>query len=190
MSNLFQLFYEAVRNDDIDKFESLLFQFPTLSNDIRASKCSQNPLLAALEHGSCQVGREMGRLWPELASDKNEHGETAFHIAATEGDVEMVQILGEGYVESCLVRDSCSMIPLHRAVINGHSDVIRALVSICPESLESLTSNQDPDLQLAVMNSQFDAFQVLVNKTKIHGKEHLFQFEKPRRQHCLAPCYV
>lgn len=61
--------------------------------------------------------------------------------------------------------------------MEGSSDVIRALVSICPESLEKLTSNGETALHLAVKKSRSDAFQALVDEAKSHRKEHLFTWK-------------
>lgn len=175
------MFEEALRKDDhVDEVKLLLSKIPKLSDDvIRASSSPENnPLLTACEYGNHQVAKEIASRWPKLAMIKNQLGQTAVHIVAERGDVEMVQFLGEQNPESCLVEDNLSMIPLHRAAMNGQSvDVIRALVSICPESLEKLTSNQDTALHLAVKNSHLEAFQVLVKVSKIHNKEHVFNWK-------------
>lgn len=175
------MFEEALRKDyHVDEVKLLLSKIPKLSDDvIRASSSSENnPLLTACEYGNHQVAKEIASRWPKLAMIKNQLGQTAVHIVAERGDVEMVQFLGEQNPESCLVEDNLSMIPLHRAAMKGQSvDVIRALVSICPESLEKLTSNQDTALHLAVKNSHLEAFQVLVNVSKIHNKEHVFNWK-------------
>lgn len=172
---------EALRKDDhVDEPKLSLSKFPKLSDDIirGSSSSANNLLLIACEHGNHQVAKEIAGQLPELAMIKNQHDQTARYIVSERGDVEMVQFLGEQDPESCLVDDNLSTIPLYRAAMNGQSvDVIRALVSICPESLEKLTSNQDTALHLAVKNSHLEAFQVLVNETRIHNKEHIFNWK-------------
>lgn len=172
---------EALRKDDhIDEAKLSLSKFPKLSDDIiRGSSSSENNLLLiACEHGNHQVAKEIASQLPELAMIKNQHGQTAMDTVCERGDVEMVQFLGKQNPESCLVEDNLSMIPLHRAAMNGQSvDVIRALVCICPKSLEKLASTQDTAIHLAVKNSHSEAFQVLVNETMIHNKEHIFNWK-------------
>ncbi|KAH9678559.1 ANK REP REGION domain-containing protein [Citrus sinensis] len=179
MANLEQLFQEACQKNDVEEVKSLNSKHPNLLDEIiRACQRSEDPLLiTACLPGSLEAAKEMARLWPQLASIKNQRGETTMHLLSTDGDAEMVRTFGEINRELCLEVDNSSMIPLHRAALEGNSDVIRALVSICPESLEKLTSNGETALHLAVKKSRSDAFQALVDEAKSHRKEHLFTWK-------------
>lgn len=179
MANLEQLFQEACQKNDVEGVKSLNSKHPNLLDEIiKACQRSEDPLLiTACLPGSLEAAKEMARLWPQLASIKNQRGETTMHLLSTDGDAEMVRTFGEINRELCLEVDNSSMIPLHRAALEGNSDVIRALVSICPESLEKLTSNGETALHLAVKKSRSDAFQALVDEAKSHRKEHLFTWK-------------
>ncbi|KAH9678576.1 ANK REP REGION domain-containing protein [Citrus sinensis] len=179
MANLEKLFQEACQRNDVEGVKSLNSKHPNLLDEIiKACQRSDDPLLiTACLPGSLEVAKEMARLWPQLASIKNQRGETTMHLLSTDGDAETVRIFGEINRELCLEVDNSSMIPLHRAALDGNSDVIRALVSICPESLEKLTSNGETALHLAVKKSRSDAFEALVDEAKNHRKEHLFTWK-------------
>ncbi|KAH9647878.1 ANK REP REGION domain-containing protein [Citrus sinensis] len=179
MANLEQLFQEACQKNDVEGVKSLNSKHPNLLDEIiKACQRSEDPLLiTACLPGSLEAAKEMARLWPQLASIKNQRGETTMHLLSTDGDARMVRIFGENNRELCLEVDNSLMIPLHRAALEGDSDVIRALVSICPESLEKLTSNGETALHLAVKKSRSDAFQALVDEAKSHRKEHLFTWK-------------
>lgn len=173
-----QLFQEACQKNDVEEVKSIHSKYPNLPDEIiKACQRLENPLLTACLARSLEAAKEMARLWPQLTSIKNQLGETTMHILSTNGDAEMVQIFGELNRELCLEGDNSLMIPLHRAAMHGNSDVIRALVSVCPESLENLTSNGETALHLAVKKSRSDAFQVLVDEAKSHRKEHLFTWK-------------
>ncbi|KAK2653418.1 hypothetical protein Ddye_013274 [Dipteronia dyeriana] len=74
----------------------------------------------------------------------------------------------------CFVNDNLSMFPLQKAVIHGHGDVIRELLSACPESLQKLiTSKKETVFHLAAKNYKCDAFQVLLKEAKKLNQEHL-----------------
>ncbi|GAY60298.1 hypothetical protein CUMW_200900 [Citrus unshiu] len=179
MANLEKLFQEACKKNDVEGVKSLNSKHPNLLDEIiKACQRSEDPLLiTACLPGSLEAAKEMARLWPQLASIKNQRGETTMHLLSTDGDAEMVRTFGEINRELCLEVDNSSMIRLHRAAVEGSSDVIRALVSICPESLEKLTSNGETALHLAVKKSRSDAFQALVDEAKSHRKEHLFTWK-------------
>ncbi|KAL9409385.1 hypothetical protein AB3S75_047724 [Citrus x aurantiifolia] len=112
----------------------------------------------------------------ELAKKDNiqeNDGCTEMHRGPVEGDGEVVHFLGKLAPESGLVvEDNGLMTPLHRAAVNGDAGVITEIAS--SESPAKLTSNDETALILAVKNSQIDAFKILMEETKRHNLEHLF----------------
>ncbi|KAH7557352.1 hypothetical protein JRO89_XS11G0130100 [Xanthoceras sorbifolium] len=161
------VFQEAVKKDDIHQAMALLLKYP------ETETWSDNPLHIACEHGSLRVAIEIGRRWPKLATTANQDGDIAMHLVSARGDGEMVEFLGKLNPGSCLVENKYTMIPLHVAVVKGHSVVIRKLVSLCPESLKKVTSKQDTVFHLALKNSQSGVFQVLVEETTKLNQGHL-----------------
>ncbi|KAL5745893.1 hypothetical protein ACOSP7_027039 [Xanthoceras sorbifolium] len=160
-------FQEAVKKDDIPQAMALLLKYP------ETETCSDNPLHIACEHGSLRVAMEIGRGWPKLATTANQDGDIAMHLVSAKGDGEMVEFLGKLNPGSCLAENKYTMIPLHVAVVKGHSVVIRKLVSLCPESLKKVTSKQDTVFHLALKNSQSGVFQVLVEEARKLNQGHL-----------------
>ncbi|KAK3217654.1 hypothetical protein Dsin_011624 [Dipteronia sinensis] len=129
----------------------------------------------ACEHGSLHIAMEMGKRKPQLATIANEDGNTAMHLVSANGDVKMVEFLAELHPGSCLIENKSTMIPLHVAVVKGHTVMIKKLISLCPESLEKVTSKQETVFHLALKNSQSDAFQVLVEEAKKLNQGHLLE---------------
>ncbi|KAI9160775.1 hypothetical protein LWI28_011429 [Acer negundo] len=150
-------------------YEALLSKF------LETEKWTVNPLHHACEHGNLHIAMEMGKRKLQLATIPNEDGNIAMHIVSAIGDVKMVEFLEELHPGSCLVENKSSMIPLQIAVVKGHSVVIKKLISLCPESLEKLTSKQETVFHLALKNSQSDAFQVLVEEAKKLNQGHLLE---------------
>ncbi|KAK3217641.1 hypothetical protein Dsin_011611 [Dipteronia sinensis] len=122
-------FQKALKKDDIHQVMALLSKF--LDTETR----TVNPLHLACEHGSLRVAMEIGRRWPELATTENEDGDIAMHLVSAKGYVEMVEFLEKLHPGSCLVENKSSMTPFQIAVVHGHSDVIRKLVSLRSEFL-------------------------------------------------------
>ncbi|KAL9409381.1 hypothetical protein AB3S75_047720 [Citrus x aurantiifolia] len=109
----------------------------------------------------------------EKDSTQNQHGCASMHRAPVEGDGEMIHSLGKLDPQTGrVVEDNGLTTPLHRAAVNGDTGEIREIA--CSESLAKLTSDDETALILAVKNSQIDDFKILVEETKRHNREHLF----------------
>ncbi|CAH0478353.1 unnamed protein product [Peronospora belbahrii] len=84
----------------------------------------------ALTKGLEDIAQEERRDLLQLTQDHN--GSTALHLAASEGQCEMVQMLldlGAGEVHIGGGRKKYARTPLHEAAINGHMEICRLLVS-------------------------------------------------------------
>ncbi|KAK9178497.1 hypothetical protein WN943_027688 [Citrus x changshan-huyou] len=109
----------------------------------------------------------------EKDSTQNQNGCTSMHRAPVEGDGEMIHCLGKLDPQTgSVVEVNGLTTPLHRAAVNGDTGMLREIA--CSESLAKLTSDAETALILAVKSSQIDAFKILVEETKRHNREHLF----------------
>ncbi|KAK2653396.1 hypothetical protein Ddye_013252 [Dipteronia dyeriana] len=167
MSLMVVKFQEAIKKDEIPQARALLLKYP------ETETWTVNPLHIAIEHGSLRVAMEIGRGWPKLATIANQDGDIAMHLVSAKGDVKMVEFLEKLNPGSCLVENKISMIPLHVAVVKGHTVVIKKLVFLCPESLKKVTSKQETFFHLALKNSHIGVFQVLVDEIKKLNEGHL-----------------
>ncbi|KAK3433928.1 ankyrin repeat-containing protein ITN1-like [Eucalyptus grandis] len=157
--------FEASHTGDVDQLCSLVRE-----NDLILD-------VASLVNGYDHVNfvTEILKLKMELADELNQDGFSPLHIAAARGDVDIVRQLLKMKVghRLCLVRGREERIPLHYSVIKGRSEVLKELFSACPDSIKEVTARRESALHLAVKNSRFEAFKLLMQQLKRSNKEHI-----------------
>ncbi|XP_059625298.1 uncharacterized protein LOC132268473 [Cornus florida] len=174
-----QLLRQAIETDDITGLEPLLKEY--LSQD-GADLWEKNPLLMAFHGGSVNCAKEIVRLKPELAWQKNPDGSgaTVIHFicgAATDAAIVKAVVEADTYRMICTNRDNQFATPFHTAAINGKTDVLSLLVTLCPRCIENMTSHQETALHLASKNNHCDSFLLLVEELERHGRMDLLKRE-------------
>ncbi|KAK9095025.1 hypothetical protein Scep_026494 [Stephania cephalantha] len=93
--------------------------------------------------------------------------------AAANGYLEIVRELLKIDCNLCRLKGRERRTPLHFAVVKGRVEIINELLSSCPESVEDVTIGGETVLHLAVMNYQFEAFEIMFEKLKQLNRETL-----------------
>ncbi|KAK9058265.1 hypothetical protein SSX86_023105 [Deinandra increscens subsp. villosa] len=137
----------------------------------------ETPLHIACFTGHLEFAATVIKLRPGFTRELNQDGFSPLHIAAACGHVEIVKELLKVDIGLCLIKGINRRIPLHLAVIKGKTDVIIELLLSNSDSIECTTAQGDTSLHLAIKNSQFEAFQVLIQHVKQVNKEELMNFK-------------
>ncbi|XP_030550899.2 ankyrin repeat-containing protein BDA1-like [Rhodamnia argentea] len=164
--------FEASYTGNVDRLYSLVKENVLILNAASLAE-GDNPLHVASMAGHASFAREVLKLRTEFANELNQDGFSPLHIAAARGDVNMVRELLKVGSRLCLVKGREERIPLHYSAIKGRGEVLKELVSACPDSLEEVTARRESVLHLAVKNSQFEVFKLLVQQLKWLNKEHV-----------------
>ncbi|KAK9121066.1 hypothetical protein Syun_018683 [Stephania yunnanensis] len=115
----------------------------------------------------------MTRLMPGFACELNQDGFSPMHLDAANGYLEIVRELLKIDCNLCRLKGRERRTPLHFAVVKGRVEIINELLSSCPESVEDVTIGGETVLHLAVMNYQFEAFEIMFEKLKQLNRETL-----------------
>ncbi|KAF8028978.1 hypothetical protein BT93_E1601 [Corymbia citriodora subsp. variegata] len=161
---------EASRTGNVDRLYSLV-RDNVLILDTASLVKGDNPLRAASMAGHVNFVKEVLKLRMEFAMELNQDSLSPLHIASARGDVDIVRELLKAGNHLCLVKGREERIPLHYTAIKGRGEVLKELVSACPDSIEKVTAQRETALHLAVKNSQFEAFKMLVQQLKQFNKE-------------------
>ncbi|XP_048135317.1 ankyrin repeat-containing protein BDA1-like [Rhodamnia argentea] len=164
--------FEASYTGNVDQLHSLVGENVLILNAASLAE-GDNPLHVASMAGHTSFVREVLKLRTEFADELNQDGFSPLHIAAARGDVDIVRELLKVGSRLCLVKGREERIPLHYSAIKGKGEVLKELVSACPDSVEEVMARRESTLHLAVKNSQFEAFKLLVQQLKRLNKEHV-----------------
>ncbi|PWA43653.1 ankyrin repeat-containing domain, PGG domain protein [Artemisia annua] len=122
----------AVRADDFDAaFEILVSNDEHKLKELLSKKnqSGETALYVAAEYGCVDLVKEMIKHYDiEAASIKAKNGFDAFHIAAKQGNLEVLKILMEMHSELSMTSDSSNTTALHTASEQGHIEVVNYLL--------------------------------------------------------------
>ncbi|KAK9121023.1 hypothetical protein Syun_018640 [Stephania yunnanensis] len=168
--------FEAARTGNVVGLLQLLEEDPLQLHAI-ALVSGDTPLHIASMTGHLDFVKEMTRLMPGFACELNQDGFSPMHLAAANGYLEIVRELLKVDSNLCRLKGRERKTALHFAVVKGRVEVINELLSSCPESVEDVTIGGETVLHLAVMNYQFEAFEVMIEKLKQLSKENLLNWK-------------
>ncbi|KAK9121069.1 hypothetical protein Syun_018686 [Stephania yunnanensis] len=110
---------------------------------------------------------------PGFACELNQDGFSPMHLAAANRYLEIVRELLKIDCNLCRLKGRERRTPLHFAVVKGRVEIINELLSSCSEFVEDVTIGGETVLHLAVMNYQFEAFEIMFEKLKQLNRETL-----------------
>ncbi|KAK9144698.1 hypothetical protein Sjap_004601 [Stephania japonica] len=168
--------FEAARTGNVVDFFQLLEEDPLQLHAV-ALLSGDTPLHIASMTGHLDFVKEMTRLMPGFARELNQDGFSPMHLAAANGYLEIVRELLKIDNNLCRVKGRERRTPLHFAVVKGRVEITNELLSSCPESVEDVTIGGETVLHLAVMNHQFEAVEVMIEKLKQLNKENLLNWK-------------
>ncbi|XP_070676405.1 ankyrin repeat-containing protein BDA1-like [Malus domestica] len=102
-----------------------------------------------------------------FAELRNQGGFTPMHIASANGYLDIVKenLCRFGATVCHLRGGKRDLTPLHCAAICGRVEILKEIISACPESLEDVTLSGETAFHLAAKNNRVEAIHVLVELT-------------------------
>ncbi|KAK9061463.1 hypothetical protein SSX86_018644 [Deinandra increscens subsp. villosa] len=122
----------AVRKEDLDAAFEIMKSYDEqklVEVLLKKNQSGETPLYVAAEYGCADLVKEMIKYYDsEAASIKAKNGFDAFHIAAKQGNLEVLKVLMEMHSELSLTIDQNNTTPLHTASEQGHIEVVNYLL--------------------------------------------------------------
>ncbi|KAL8251774.1 hypothetical protein R6Q59_035467 [Mikania micrantha] len=122
----------AVRQGDLDAAFEIMYNYDEqklIELLLIKNQSGETPLYVAAEYDCVDLVKEMIKYYDsEAASFKAKNGFDAFHIAAKQGNIEVLKVLMEMHSELSLTFDQSNTTPLHTAAEQGHIDVVNYLL--------------------------------------------------------------
>ncbi|KAH6806751.1 hypothetical protein C2S51_031582 [Perilla frutescens var. frutescens] len=168
------LLEEAARHGKLDILEKLVKENPAVLADFKLKSLGESLLHQATKCRQPSFVRELMKIDPDVAGEVDKDGFRPLDIAVIMGDLVIVREILSFNKNLCMLKGKDGRTALHYAAMKGRTDVIDALLSLCPDSIEDVTvRNGETALHLAVKNHQFDAFIALVRWAERLNKESM-----------------
>ncbi|KAL6967434.1 hypothetical protein U1Q18_033243 [Sarracenia purpurea var. burkii] len=131
----------------------------------RQNQAGETALFVAAEYGYVDLVREMIKYYDlGAASIKARNGFDALHIAAKQGDLEMVKVLTEAHPELSMTVDMSNTTALHTAATQGHTEVVNFFLESESSLAAIARSNGKTALHSAARNGHVDVVKALLSK--------------------------
>ncbi|KDP44171.1 hypothetical protein JCGZ_05638 [Jatropha curcas] len=129
----------------------------------KQNQSGETALYVAAEYGYVDLVREMIKYYDlSDASIKARNGFDAFHIAAKQGDLDILAILMEAHPELAMTVDLSNTTALHTAATQGHIEVVRLLLNAGSSLATIARSNGKTALHSAARNGHLEVVRALV----------------------------
>ncbi|KAL3850723.1 hypothetical protein ACJIZ3_012605 [Penstemon smallii] len=138
--------------------------------ELRAILSNQNSagetgLYVAAEYGYFEVVREMIKHYDLVdAGIKARNGFDALHIAAKQGDLEVVKVLMEAHPELSMTVDIANTTALHSAATQGHTEVVNYFLESGSSLATIARSNGKTAIHSAARNGHVQVVRALLDK--------------------------
>ncbi|KAK7818013.1 ankyrin repeat-containing protein bda1 [Quercus suber] len=160
-------FYDLIQEDV--KYLEYMDEFPFVDT----------PLHIAASAGNIPVAMEMMRLKPSFARKPNRDGFSPIELALQNGHTEMVHQLLHVDQDLVRVRGKGNMTPLHHvAKGNDQLDLLTKFISICPDSIADVTTQNETALHIALKNDSIDSFKALVGWLASNWSQNALDYER------------
>ncbi|KAI7754612.1 hypothetical protein M8C21_018201 [Ambrosia artemisiifolia] len=158
----------AVRAGDVDTVMEILGNRAEEELKELLSKTNQSgetALYVAAEYGCVDLVREMMKYYDlEAAGIKAKNGFDAFHIAAKQGDLEILKVLMESQSELSMTFDQTNTTALHTACEQGHIEVVKYLLEKNSSMATIARSNHKTALHSCARKGHLDVMKALLEK--------------------------
>ncbi|XP_006366327.1 ankyrin repeat-containing protein At5g02620-like [Solanum tuberosum] len=132
---------------------------------IKQNSAGETALYVAAEYGYYQLVRDMIHYYDLVAAGiKARNGYDALHIAAKQGDLDMVKVLMEAHPELSMTVDISNTTALHTAANQGHIEVVNYLLEAESSLATIAKSNGKTALHSAARNGHLQVVKALLNK--------------------------
>ncbi|GMY10750.1 ankyrin repeat-containing protein At5g02620-like [Fagus crenata] len=131
----------------------------------KQNQAGETALYVAAEYGYVDLVREMIKYYDLAdASIKARNGFDAFHIAAKQGDLEILKVLMEAHPELSMTVDLSNTTALHTAATQGHIEIVNFLLEAGSSLATIARSNGKTALHSAARNGHLEVVKVLLEK--------------------------
>ncbi|XVE76297.1 hypothetical protein DITRI_Ditri12bG0160800 [Diplodiscus trichospermus] len=160
--------HSAVRAGDFDLVMEIIsgVEDGELKNLLsKQNQSGETALYVAAECGYADLVKEMMNYYDiALAGIKARNGYDAFHIAAKQGDLEVLKILMEANLDLSMTFDSSNTTALHTAASQGHTEVVNFLLEKGCNVAAIAKSNGKTALHSAARNGHLEMVKALLSK--------------------------
>ncbi|KAJ7947725.1 Ankyrin repeat-containing protein [Quillaja saponaria] len=131
----------------------------------KQNQSGETALYVAAEYGYVDVVREMIKYYDLAdAGIKARNGFDAFHIAAKQGDIDVLKILMEAHQGLSMTVDLSNTTALHTAATKGHIEVVNFLLEAGSGLATIARSNGKTALHSAARNGHLEVVKALLEK--------------------------
>ncbi|XP_031257799.1 ankyrin repeat-containing protein At5g02620-like [Pistacia vera] len=131
----------------------------------KQNQSGETTLYVAAEYGCADLVKEMMKYHDiGLAGSKAKNGYDAFHIAAKQGNLEVLKVLMETIPELSMTSDSSNTTALHTAASQGHKDVVIFLLERGSSIATIAKSNGKTALHSAARKGHLEIVKALLSK--------------------------
>ncbi|KAL3530681.1 hypothetical protein ACH5RR_010003 [Cinchona calisaya] len=131
----------------------------------RQNSAGETALYIAAEYGYVELVREMIKYYDLVAAGiKARNGFDALHIAAKQGDLDIVKLLMEAHPELSMTVDNANTTALHTAANQGHIEVVNYLLELESSLATIARSNGKTALHSAARNGHVQVVKALLSK--------------------------
>lgn len=125
----------------------------------------ETAMYVATEYGYVELVKEMIMYYDlESAEIKARNGFDALHIAAKQGDLDIVKVLMEGHPELSMTVDMSNTTALHTAAAQGHVEVVDYFLESVSSLASIAKSNGKTALHSAARNGHVQVLKSLLSK--------------------------
>ncbi|KAL3750720.1 hypothetical protein ACJRO7_011676 [Eucalyptus globulus] len=131
----------------------------------KQNQAGETALYVAAEYGYVDVVREMIKHYDLAdAGIKARNGFDALHIAAKQGDLEILKVLLEVHPELAMTVDTSNTTALHTAATQGHIDLVNVLLEAGSGLATIAKSNGKTALHSAARNGHLEVVKLLLDR--------------------------
>uniref|UniRef100_A0A5B7A0E6 Putative ankyrin repeat-containing protein n=2 Tax=Davidia involucrata TaxID=16924 RepID=A0A5B7A0E6_DAVIN len=131
----------------------------------KQNQAGETALYVAAEYGYVDLVKEMIKYYDLAAAGiKARNGFDALHIAAKQGDLEVVKVLMEAHPELSMTVDISNTTALHTAATQGHIEVVNFLLELESSLATIARSNGKTALHSAARNGHVEVVRALLGE--------------------------
>ncbi|XP_052187727.1 ankyrin repeat-containing protein At5g02620-like [Diospyros lotus] len=132
---------------------------------LKPNQAGETALYVAAEYGYVELVWEMIKYYDLVAASvKARNGFDALHIAAKQGDLEVVKVLMEAHPELSMTVDMTNTTALHTAATQGHFEVVNFFLESESSLATIARSNGKTALHSAARNGHLEVVKALLSK--------------------------
>ncbi|XP_009599077.1 ankyrin repeat-containing protein At5g02620-like [Nicotiana tomentosiformis] len=131
----------------------------------KQNQSAETALYVAAEYGHVELVKEMSKYYDiGSASIKARNGYDAFHVAAKQGDFEMVKVILEVFPQLSVTFDQSNSTALHTAAAQGHINVVNFLLETNSSLATIPKNNGKTALHSSARNGHVAVVKALLSK--------------------------